>query len=84
MDANLLAEGDKIEDLFNEEEESIIPLAGEVQMEVPLVWKQRRGRGSGATRHLTEDDILCVEDELSGLAKDIVEEWNLRIKQTPT
>ena len=89
MDTNHLAEGDKIEDLFNEEGESIIPLAGKVQMEVPLVWRQRCGRGvgeeeldgrGGATRHLTENNILCVEDELNGLAKDIVEEWNLRIK----
>ena len=63
MDPNLLAKGDKIKDLFNEEGESIIPLAGEVQMEVPLVWSQRCGRGvgegeldgrGGATRHLRE------------------------------
>ena len=61
MDTNLLAEGDKIKDLFNHEGESIIPLAGEVQMEAPLVWRNRRGRGAGegeqdgkggATRHL--------------------------------
>ena len=46
MDTNLLAEGDKIKDLFNHEGESIIPLAGEVQMEAPLVWRNRRGRES--------------------------------------
>ena len=44
-DTNLVAEGGKIKDLFNEKGESINPLAGEVQMEVPLVWRQRRGRG---------------------------------------
>ena len=82
-DNNLVAEGGKIKDLFNHEGESIIPLAGEVQMEAPLVWRNRRGRGAGegeqdgkggATRHLKEDDILGVEDELSGLAQNIVEE----------
>ena len=91
-DTNLVAEGGRIKDLFNEEGESILPLAGEVQMEVPLVWRLRRGRGrgegeqdgrGGATRYLTEEDIVSVEDELRGLAKDIIEEWNIRLKQTP-
>ena len=110
-ETNLVAEGGSISDLFDEEGESVIPLAGEVQMEVPLVWRLRRrvaararpasgvdvfgevegeegeegernGRG-GATRYLTREDIKSVEDELSGLAVDIVEEWNLRQKQTP-
>ena len=47
IDTNPLAEGDKIQDLFNEEGESIIPLAWEVQMEDPLVLRLKLGRGWG-------------------------------------
>ena len=34
----------KIRDLFDEEGKSLVPLAGEVIMEVPLVWRSRRGQ----------------------------------------
>jgi hypothetical protein len=90
-DTALLKEGEKVKDLFNEEGESVMPLAGEVAMSVPLVWRARRGRGlhsgdgdgrSGATRNLTEEDVAGVEEELQELAKDIVEIWLER--QQPT
>ena len=35
-DTNLLGEGQKISDLFDEDGESVVPLAGDVCMEVPL------------------------------------------------
>ena len=68
---NLVPEGGKIKDLFNEEGESIKPLAGEVLMEVPLVWRLQRGKGApaedrngrgGEVRYLTEEDVKSVED----------------------
>jgi hypothetical protein len=90
QDTTLVKEGGRIKDLFDEEGESVVPLAGEALMEVPLVWRARRGQGvqqedgrSGATRHLTEEDLSGVEEELAGLAQDIVEEWRQRQKQTP-
>jgi hypothetical protein len=91
-DTELLKEGEKVKDLFDEEGESVMPLAGEVAMSVPLVWRARRGRGlhggdeedgrSGATKNLTEEDVARVEEELQELARDIVETWLERQQQT--
>ena len=44
-DTNLVKEGSSIKELFNDEEESVIPLAGQSSMEVPLAWRARRGQG---------------------------------------
>ena len=44
--------------------------------------RNRRVRG-GEVRYLTEEDLKSVEDELSSLAKDIMEEWIFRQKQNP-
>ena len=46
MPANLMKEGICINDLFEEDEEQLIPLAGQTSMEVPLAW----GRGGGRLR----------------------------------
>ena len=83
----------KIKDLFDDEGESIKPLAGEIVMEVPLQWRARqRGGGlfcardedgrSGGTRFLTVEDAETVEEELQDLAKDILEELDKRQVQT--
>ena len=43
-ETGLLSGGQKkIKDLFDEEGESVIPLAGEAMMEVPRLWRARRG-----------------------------------------
>ena len=34
----------KVRDLFDEEGKSLVPLAGEVFIEVPLAWRARRGQ----------------------------------------
>ena len=34
----------KIRDLFDEEGKSLVPLAGEGIIEVPLAWRSRRGQ----------------------------------------
>ena len=95
-DTDLLKDGRTIKDLFDEEGESVVSLAGDVLMEVPLMWRARRARGqglfnvdaneedgrSGATRYMTEEDISKVEEELEALAKDIVETSLERQTQT--
>ena len=43
-DTGLRMDGEKIRDLFYEEDKSLVPLAGEVIMEVPLAWRARRGQ----------------------------------------
>lgn len=90
----VLEEGQKIQELFGEDGEMIVSLCGEVQMEVPLVWRaRRRGREgglfameedgrAGATRMLTEQDVEGIEEELQELAKDILMEWNRRQQQS--
>ena len=90
-DTNLLDEGQKVADLFDEDGESVVPLAGEVCMEVPLIWRLRRGvhdpedqddgRGGG-TRHLTVEDVTGVEHELEELAKEVDKTWSERQEQT--
>ena len=89
-DTDLVKDSRNIKDLFDEEGESVVPLAGESVMEVPLAWRARRGQGvqekdgrSGDTRDLTEEDVAGVGEELSGLARDIVEEWEKRVRQNP-
>jgi hypothetical protein len=87
-ETNLVTEGSSIKELFDDEGESVIPLAGQASMEVPLAWRARRGqeveegRGGGGGGHLTKDDVLSVEKELQEMANDIVEEWDKRQKQT--
>ena len=85
------AEGEKAKDLFNEDGEAVRALAGEAILEVPLVWRARRGLyngalgedgRSGATRHLTEGDVREVVEELQSMAGDIVEAWEERQQQT--
>jgi hypothetical protein len=93
-ETDILKDGQKMKDLFDEDGESVVPLAGEVSMEVPLLWRARRlGRGlyqgqggedgrSSGTRFLTEEDVARVEEELQELAGDIVTEWERRQTQT--
>ena len=90
-DTNLLGVGQKILDLFDEDGESVVPLAGDVCMEVPLVWRLRKGvhdvedqedgRGGG-TRHLTGEDVAEVERQLEELTRDIEKSWTERQEQT--
>ena len=90
VQTNLVKPGSSIKDLFDDEGESVIPLAGQAIMEVPLAWRARRGqgledeegRGGGGGRHLTLGDVLSVEKELQGLAGDIVINWDERQQQT--
>ena len=90
QEANLLREGKRIKDLFNEEGESVVHLAGEASMEVPLAWRARRGqgvgeedgRGGGGGGQLTQADVRSAEKELQGIAKDIIEEWDKRQQQS--
>ena len=86
----LLEEGGCIDDLFNEEGDSTVPLAGEAVMEVPLEWRRARrtglfcaedGRG-GDTRQLTMEDVDSVEETLGDLAKTIKQAWDERQQQT--
>ena len=46
-DINLVAEGGRIKDLFNEEGESIVPLAGEVQMGSSIGVEAQAWEGGG-------------------------------------
>ena len=89
QEAGLLEEGGCISDLYNEEGESVKPLAGEAILEVPQDWRRTRrglfsasdGRG-GDTRQLTDKDVEMVEETLEGLAKNIEEKWEQRMQQT--
>ena len=85
------AMGEKVKGLFNDDGEAVRALAGDACMEVPLVWRARRGLytgtlekdgRSGATRHLTEGDVRELVGELEDMAGDIVEEWGERQQQT--
>jgi hypothetical protein len=94
-DMGVLKEGQRVQDLFaddGEDGERTLALAGEVSMEVPLVWRARRSAGlfsqgeedgrSGGTRLLTSEDIGVIEKELQELAGDILMEWDRRQVQT--
>ena len=65
-DSGLLEEEQKLKDLFNDDNEQIIPLAGEIIMEVET----------------TEEMVKAVEVELSKYAKEIFTEWKKRHVQT--
>ena len=55
---------EQIKDLFGEENEAVRRLAGEVQMEVPLVWRLRRGRPSVARGEVPGE--VTAEGEVQG------------------
>lgn len=84
--------GENAKDLFNDDGEAVRALAGDVNLEVPLEWRARRGLytgaalgedgRSGATRHLTEGDVREVLKVLEDMAGDIVEAWGERQQQT--
>ena len=86
----LLEEGGCVDDLYSEEGDSTVPLAGEAVMEVPLDWRRARRRGlfsaedgrGGDTRELTIEDVARVEETLGDLAKTIKETWDERQQQT--
>ena len=64
-DAGILEEGQKVKELF-EEDQQIIPLAGEIILEIET----------------TEEMVTEVEKKLSKYAKEIFDEWKKRHIQT--
>jgi hypothetical protein len=97
IEMGLIQANQTVHDLFAEDPEVVVALAGEIAMEVPLVWRarrsQQRGHGmfqsdeeeygrSGAGRMLTQGDIRAIEEELESLAEDILSEWDRRHNQS--
>ena len=93
--AGLLEPGANVSSLF-ENSHMVKPLAGEVLMQVPRAGRKRRAAGrtycSTATddeemeddsRKLTKEDVKEEEQLLQKLSKSILDEWNLRMVQSP-
>lgn len=92
-DMGTLKEGQHALDLFDNDGLNTVALAGEVSLEVPLMWRARRSRSglycpenedgrSGGTRHLTVEDVKEVEKTLEDLSGSILDEWDKRQVQT--
>ena len=91
-EAGLLVEGQKVSSLF-EDEEMVLPLAGEIPMEVPGGAKRTRRNfldrsfdeveREDQERNFSQVDLKKVEKTLSGLCRSIVDEWNARMIQSP-
>ena len=82
-EAGLLDEGNSVSSLF-EDNVMVKALAGEISVEVPAA-RRTRGDGDcdGHLRNIDEGDIKVVEKELQALCKSIVEEWDIRMVQSP-
>ena len=90
----ILEEHQTVHDLFGDDGESTVPLAGESLMEVPYSWRRQRGAAGGEglfsqsgddiardPRSLSHDDVRTIEKELEQLSSSIMDEWNLRQNQ---
>ena len=91
--AGLLEPGAKVSSLF-ENSHMVKPLAGEVLMQVPRAGRKRRAAGrtycstddeemEDDSRKLTKEDVKVEEQLLQKLSKSILDEWNLRMVQSP-
>ena len=93
--AGLLEPDERVSSLF-ENGYMVKPLAGEVLMQVARAGRKRRAAGRAhcsttsddeemedESRKIKEEDIEEVEKLLQGLSKSIIDQWNLRMVQSP-
>jgi hypothetical protein len=91
-EAGLLVEDQKVSSLF-EDEEMVLPLAGEIPIEISGGPKRTRRNFLDSSfkevereheeRNFTQVELQKIEKTLSGLCRSIVNEWNATMIQSP-